>query len=78
MDLNMEIVEPRSDDELKPCPFCGCNEIVYGKYQSAAGERWMVCCCGCMASIDPGYAQEQYQVQEKWNRRADIAPERRI
>lgn len=77
MDLNMEIVNPRSADELKPCPFCGCNEIVYGKYRTT-GERWLVSCCGCLATIDPGYAQQQYQVQSMWNRRADFASERLI
>lgn len=55
--------------ELKPCPFCGSNNIHYVKYKCAAGERWKVCCINCMAEIDPGYAQAKCSVQNMWNRR---------
>ena len=67
----MEIVKPRSTDELKPCPFCGCKEIVYGKYRTT-GERWMVFCCGCDAAISPPFESTRFQAQEKWNRRFDF------
>lgn len=56
--------------ELKPCPFCGSEEVYYVKYNHAAGERWAVCCINCMAEIVPGYAQDKHCVQEMWNRRA--------
>lgn len=62
--------ESGSDLALQPCPFCGNDEIVYARYQHAAGERWMALCTGCMASIDPGYAQTKDAVQTLWNRRA--------
>ena len=68
----MEIVKPRSADELKPCPFCGCKEIVYGKYQDEDCEQWMVSCCVCSATIDPGFARSRFRVQEMWNRRFDF------
>ena len=59
-----------SDYTLKPCPFCGCTEVVYMKYDHAAGERWAVACMGCMAEIDPGWAQERHTVQSMWNKRS--------
>ena len=67
----MEIVNPQNEYEhLEPCPFCGCDEVVYMSYASLIGLRWMVTCCGCMATIDPGYAQNKYTVQQMWNRRS--------
>ena len=62
--------EPDSDLALKPCPFCGNEEIMYMQYQHVAGLRWMVMCSKCVASIDPGYAQERHRVAQMWNRRA--------
>ena len=61
--------KPGSDLTLLPCPFCGSDEIVYMKYDHAAGERWAAVCMGCMASVDPGWAQQKHQVQDLWNRR---------
>lgn len=67
----IDIYSPKkeTDLELNSCPFCGSNEIVYMKYNHAAGERWAVVCMGCMASIDPGWAQQKHQVQDLWNKR---------
>lgn len=62
--------EEGSDLKLLPCPFCGGNEIVYMKYNYSAGERWAAVCMGCMAAVDPGWAQQKHQVQDLWNRRA--------
>lgn len=62
--------EPDSDLALKPCPFCENEEIMYLQYQHRAGLRWMIMCSKCLASIDPGYAQERHQVAPMWNRRA--------
>lgn len=65
-----EFIKPTGHLALAPCPFCGGKEIVYGKYEHAAGERYMVVCMECMASIDPGWAQTPGAVQDLWNRRA--------
>lgn len=78
--MNDNIIEIRkpaegSGLELLPCPFCGSYEIVYMQYEHVAGLRWKVFCCGCAAKIDPGYAQQQHQVADMWNRRASC-PER--
>lgn len=61
--------EPDGDLALKPCPFCGHKEIMYIQYKHTAGLRWMVLCGGCMASIDPGWAQNRHRVCELWNKR---------
>jgi len=67
----LHVFKPQKGDnlELKPCPFCGSEEIYYVQYRSAAGERWKVICANCVAEIDPGYAQEKHRVQDMWNRR---------
>lgn len=67
--VNIVRPEKESELELKPCPFCGSNEIVYMQYEHTAGLRWQVFCCGCAASIDPGYAQSMHVVKEMWNKR---------
>lgn len=65
------IFRPESTNKaLKPCPFCGCADIVYERYSHQVGQRWRVWCTGCMAGIDPGYAQDQSTVQRMWNSRA--------
>ena len=65
------IIKPTTGSglELKPCPFCGCEEIVYMQYRHIAGLRWKVFCCGCSAGIDNGYSQEKHQIQAVWNKR---------
>lgn len=55
---------------LLPCPFCGNREIVYEQYEHAAGTRWRCWCTRCMATIDPGYAQDACTVRQMWNKRA--------
>lgn len=60
---------PESDLALKPCPFCGCDEVVYVQYEHAAGLRWKVFCPNCTASIDPGWAQSKTVVRDMWGRR---------
>lgn len=54
------------------CPFCGSVDVVYERYLHTAGYRWRVVCTSCMASIDPGYAQQRSTVQRMWNTRAPI------
>lgn len=65
-----EFIKPVGDFRLEKCPFCGSDEVVYEKYESVVGDRFRVVCMGCMASIDPGYAQDKATVQAMWNRRA--------
>ena len=58
------------EDEVKHCPFCGGKEIVIDKYEHQAGERFRIFCTGCMAMIDPGYAQNKHTVIDMWNKRS--------
>lgn len=69
----LEIYKPgeHGAPPLRPCPFCGSSEVVYDQYPTAVGARWRVVCMGCMASVDPGWAQQWSVVQEMWNRRAE-------
>lgn len=38
-------------------------------YGHGAGERWRCWCTNCLASIDPGWAQDRHTVRDMWNRR---------
>lgn len=69
MEHTIQFVRPTDRKELLPCPFCGNGEVVYEQYMHDVGERWRVVCCGCMASIDPGYARNPETVRGMWNRR---------
>lgn len=71
MEDTTDVYQPKEDEDLKllPCPFCGSHDVVYMKYNHSAGERWAAVCMGCMAEIDPGWAQQKHQVQDLWNRR---------
>lgn len=60
------------DLSLDSCPFCGSSDVVYERYLHTAGYRWRVVCTSCMASIDPGHAQQRSTVQRMWNTRAPI------
>ena len=66
------------DLRLERCPFCGSSNVVYEKYLHTAGYRWRVICMGCMASIDPGCAQQRSTVQRMWNTRAPILSSREM
>jgi Lar family restriction alleviation protein len=59
--------------EVMPCPFCGADReyIVAEEYEHGAGKRWRVFCLSCMATMDKGYCQTQWQALEAWNRRAE-------
>jgi predicted RNA-binding Zn-ribbon protein involved in translation (DUF1610 family) len=72
MEHIIQFVRPNDPEELAPCPFCGNKEIVYEQYEREVGIRWRVVCCGCMGMIDPGYAQNRYQVAVLWNRRSTL------
>ena len=72
LDNVIEVIKPAagSGNELKPCPFCGSEDIAFVQYEHAAGLRYKVCCFSCLAEIDPGYAQKPHVVADMWNRRA--------
>jgi hypothetical protein len=73
MNPNEIVTRPRNEhDSLRPCPFCEWEEIVYSACEPVPGHglRWCVTCCGCMATINPGYAQNRHVVRDMWNRRA--------
>ena len=58
------------DIEVKSCPFCGESEnIVLEEYEHAAGKRWKIYCCNCMAGIDRGYDQSPHGLIDAWNKR---------
>ena len=63
------------DLALYRCPFCGSEDVVYERYLHVARYRWRVVCTSCMASIDPGHAQQRSTVQIMWNTRAPILSE---
>ena len=70
-DDSIKIIKPadNGDDSLEPCPFCDGTEVVYELYGHGAGERWRCWCTNCLASIDPGWAQDRHTVRDMWNRR---------
>lgn len=55
------------------CPFCGGNQIQLVQYQHPAGARWKIRCAGCLAEIDPGWAQDPNTVLNMWRQRAGAA-----
>lgn len=71
-DDSIKIIRPAADgfDSLDPCPFCGDTEVVYELYDHGVGERWRCWCTNCLASIDPGWAQDRHTVRDMWNQRA--------
>lgn len=64
-------IEPVGDFQLKDCPFCGCEDVLYAKYEGEVGTRYAVFCPGCAASIDPGWATQKSIVRDMWNKRAE-------
>lgn len=71
-DFTLGEIRKCKEDEVKPCPFCGGKEIVIDKYKYNSGERYRIFCTGCMAMIDPGYAQQEYTVIKMWNKRVQM------
>ena len=70
---NMNIIKANKlykDIEVKSCPFCGKSEnIVLEEYEHAAGKRWKIYCCNCIAGIDRGYDQSPHELIDAWNKR---------
>ena len=52
--------------ELKPCPFCGCEDIeTFGFW----GDLFYVQCTNCTGSV--GACDTAEEAEEEWNRRAE-------
>ena len=56
-------------DKLKPCPFCGGDNLYVDGYEHGAGTRWRVVCLSCMGMVDSGTVQQKHRAIEAWNRR---------
>lgn len=66
------------DNELKPCPFCGSNDVKdRGKKKGRYREAFIQCHrCNARTGVIEGLAEEPYQKLKKeaaalWNRRAE-------
>lgn len=55
-------------EQLKPCPFCGSNEIQLYICPSEVKTEYVVYCLGCGASSM--YADKEKDAVFAWNRRA--------
>ena len=73
MVLFMEFIKAknyRKNTNILPCPFCGeSEEIYFEQYEHAAGNRWRIVCCSCMAQIDRGHDQTPGALIDLWNTR---------
>lgn len=65
--------EPKNlmEYELKPCPFCGSDEVDLGVGEKYDGEDYYITCYECGMTTDT-YAKPEFIV-ERWNRRAGDA-----
>ena len=54
---------------LKPCPFCGGENIFVDEYEQYAGTRCRVVCLDCMATLDDATIHQKFRVNVAWNRR---------
>lgn len=58
--------------ELKPCPFCGSDDIRIGKYgDSEFGYDYGVLCYSCQSHTR--YTENKKEAVEAWNRRTNNA-----
>ena len=57
---------------LKPCPFCGGNNVNLKRYNIKYNDWWYVSCDDCEIALDPLYFNGQMKEKaiERWNRRA--------
>ena len=57
--------------ELKPCPFCGCDEVeAIFAYEDGKKMGVYLYCTGCLVEQGVLY-KAQKEAKEAWNRRAD-------
>lgn len=66
-----DIARPSRDFSVKPCPFCGGDNIFYWQFKHGPGLRWRIVCHDCIAMIDPGWTQERGELAYRWNKRAN-------
>lgn len=62
---------PQSDEELKPCPFCG-KDVELKHYKANGNDWWYVMCTNCRIAIDPMMWNDHVSKEEAieiWNRR---------
>jgi Lar family restriction alleviation protein len=64
----MEITEEKI--ELKPCPFCGGEDIKLVEFSSSGKAFWGVECKGA-CNLDFGMEETKKGVADLWNRRLD-------
>ena len=70
--MYIESLEIKKNKELKPCPFCGSNEVVLEWYIHHADQHRVRCLCtNCMAMVDAGWWQNERQPIQAWNTRAN-------
>jgi Lar family restriction alleviation protein len=56
-------------DSLKPCPFCGGNDLYYDNSDDRSGGEWIACnACEFEFKVPYTFNKRQW-VQEKWNTR---------
>lgn len=60
-----EWLELKYKEDLKPCPFCGSENI--GVYESEVADVWYVSCNGCGCQID-SYTDRKWAINT-WNSR---------
>jgi hypothetical protein len=67
METRIEKIPPLH--EVKPCPFCGSGReyIIAEQYETAVGLRWRIVCIHCLAKMDKGYCQTEWQALDAWN-----------
>lgn len=67
-----KLVEAESEDEheqIKPCPFCGGDDLTRGTYKvNSADQVWYIECKSCGVRIDNFFASAK-EAEDKWNRR---------
>lgn len=54
-----------AEKKLKPCPFCGCREII----TQNPYDEWVVYCAECGSST--AYFDFRVDAEKAWNRRAE-------
>lgn len=53
--------------ELRPCPFCGCNDVTVIEADKTIQPQYMVVCYDCRARS--AYYGSQEKAIASWNRR---------
>ena len=57
--------------ELKPCPFCGSDQVTFSFYPEV--DSYAFICMDCDTEVYPYFAEKRDEAIEAWNRRADNA-----